>query len=212
MKHTNLFSGAAFISLGLLVSGISIIQAQATQNIVELAQATPSLSTLVTAVTEAELVDTLSDGSAEYTVFAPTNDAFDALPEGTLDSLLAEGNQDDLTNVLTYHVVDTEAFASDLSDGQTLNTLNGETLTVNIDGSDVFINDARVTTADVDATNGVVHIIDSVLLPEGIAEAHSTADTSGEVQSTSSIEYVVILLGLIAGTGMTIMGFNKLNS
>lgn len=134
------------------------------ENIVELAQATDSLSTLVTAVVEADLVDTLSGG--EFTVFAPTNDAFAALPEGTLDDLLLPENQSQLVDVLTYHVVPSAAFAGDLSDGMMLTTVQGEQLEVGIsDDGTVTINDATVVTADVAASNGVVHVIDTVLLP-----------------------------------------------
>ena len=139
-------------------------QAQTQQNIVELAAATPELSTLVTAVQAAGLVDTLS-GPGPFTVFAPTNDAFAALPEGTLDTLLLPENVADLTSVLTYHVVAAEAFSTDLSDGQVIETVNGESLTVSIRDGGVFINDAQVIIPDVDASNGVVHVIDTVLIP-----------------------------------------------
>lgn len=139
-------------------------QQQEQANIVELAAATPELSTLVAAVQAAGLVDTLS-GPGPFTVFAPTNQAFDALPEGTLDSLLLPENVDDLTSILTYHVVAGEAFASDLSDGQVIETVNGESLTVSITGGQVLINDAVVIVPDVTASNGVVHIIDAVLIP-----------------------------------------------
>ena len=138
-------------------------------NIVELAQATPDLSTLVTAVVAADLVDTLS-GPGPFTVLAPTNEAFAALPDGTLDSLLLPENQADLQNVLTNHVIAGEVFAEDLSDGQVVTTVQGENLTVSITEEGVFFVDAnggraQVTTADVVASNGVVHIINAVLLP-----------------------------------------------
>ncbi len=138
---------------------------QASSNIVELAQASPDLSTLVDAVVAAELVDTLSDKNAEYTVFAPTNAAFEALPEGTLEDLLKPENQSDLANILTFHVVPSVALSSYLSDGQKIKTVQGDELTVDITDGVVSINDAKVVTADVQASNGVVHIIDAVLLP-----------------------------------------------
>lgn len=134
-------------------------------NIVELAQATDSLSTLVSAVVAADLVDTLADESAEFTVFAPTNDAFAALPDGALDDLLLPENKADLAGVLTYHVVASKALSSDLTDGQEITTVNGEKLTVSIVDGVVKINDATVVTADIEASNGVVHVIDGVLLP-----------------------------------------------
>lgn len=133
--------------------------------IVTLASNTPSLSTLVTAVEAAELVDTLN-GEGPFTVFAPTNDAFAALPEGTVDTLLMPENQADLQSVLTYHVVPGTYRAADLSDGMTLTTVQGANITIGVhqDGT-VTVNDAPVSMADVEASNGVVHVIDSVILP-----------------------------------------------
>lgn len=143
--------------------------ANESNDIVALASATPTLSTLVTAVQAADLVGTLQ-GEGPFTVFAPTNDAFAALPEGTLDSLLLPENKDQLAGVLTYHVVSGNVVSSDLSDGQIVTTVQGEKLTVSIMDGKVYITDAKggkamVTQADVDASNGVVHVIDSVLLP-----------------------------------------------
>lgn len=137
-----------------------------TQNIVELAVATDALSTLTTAVTEADLVTTLT-GEGPFTVFAPTNDAFAALPDGTLDSLLADIPA--LQDVLKYHVVSGKVMAADLSDGQVITTVEGGELTVKITNGSVMLEDAvgntsEVVTADVEASNGVVHVIDGVLL------------------------------------------------
>jgi uncharacterized surface protein with fasciclin (FAS1) repeats len=145
-------------------------QVQASKDIVVLATETSSLSTLVAAVKAAELVDTLQ-GAGPFTVFAPTNDAFAAQPAGTLDTLLKPENKDQLTAILTYHVVPGEVLASDLTNGQTLTTVQGGTLTVKIDGGMVYLvdatgNEVKVEKADVDASNGVVHIIDGVLLPQ----------------------------------------------
>lgn len=142
--------------------------------IVETAQATDSLSTLVTAVGAAGLVETLN-GEGPFTVFAPTNDAFAALPEGTLDSLLDDTEA--LTGVLTYHVVSGEVMSGALVDligeaGGTaeIETVAGGTLSASIEGGNVIIEDAQgneatVVMADVDTSNGVVHVIDTVLLP-----------------------------------------------
>ena len=127
------------------------VQQEATeqsQTIVDLAVATPELSTLVTAVQAADLVETLS-GDGPFTVFAPTNDAFAALPEGTLDSLLLPENKQQLTDILTYHVVEGKVMSSDLSDGQVVTTVNGQTLTVSIQDGVVKIGDATVTTGRV---------------------------------------------------------------
>lgn len=141
----------------------------ASSTIVDLAVATPELSTLVTAVTAAELAETLS-GPGPFTVFAPTNEAFEALPEGTLASLLEPENQADLQAVLTYHVVAGAVLSSQLSDGQVIETVQGGTLTVRISNGSVMLEDANgnmaeVIAADVEASNGVVHIINRVVLP-----------------------------------------------
>jgi uncharacterized surface protein with fasciclin (FAS1) repeats len=133
-------------------------------DIVALAQDTPALSTLVDAVTAAELAETLQ-AEGPYTVFAPTNDAFDAVPEDALADLLRPANKDQLTEVLTYHVVPDEVMAADLEDGQMVTTVQGEQLEVSIEGDEVMVGDATVTQADVDASNGVVHVIDAVLMP-----------------------------------------------
>jgi uncharacterized surface protein with fasciclin (FAS1) repeats len=140
-----------------------------TSDIVELASGTDSLSTLVTAVKAADLVSTLQ-GEGPFTVLAPTNDAFAALPAGTLDDLLKPENKDQLAAVLTYHVVAGKVLSSDLKDGQEVATVQGTKLTVEImDGKVYFIdakgNKSMVEKADIEASNGVVHVISSVLLP-----------------------------------------------
>ena len=138
--------------------------------IVVVASDTPSLSTLVTAVKAANLVDTLQS-AGPFTVFAPTNAAFEALPAGTLDNLLKPENVDQLKSILTYHVVSGEVMAADLKDGQVLTTVQGGTLTVSIMDGKVYLTDATgnkvmVEKADVNADNGIVHVIDGVLLPQ----------------------------------------------
>jgi len=136
-----------------------------TDNIVELASATKDLSTLVTAVKAAGLVDTL-EGKGPFTVFAPTNEAFGKLPKATLTYLLDPHNIDDLKNGLLYHVVAGAAvFSKDLKDGESITTVEGKDVEAHVSASGVKINDSNVTTADVAASNGVVHLIDSVLLP-----------------------------------------------
>ena len=133
--------------------------------IVTLAVDTPDLSTLVTALKAGDLVDTLS-APGPFTVFAPTNEAFNALPSGAVASLLKPQNKPQLVDVLTYHVVAGTVYAKDLKDGETLTTVEGKTLTVRVTNSGtVLVNSAVVTTADVLASNGVVHIIDGVLMP-----------------------------------------------
>ena len=126
--------------------------------------ATPDLSTLVTALKAADLVDTLS-GKGPFTVFAPTNEAFAALPAGVLTNLLKPENKAQLVNILTYHVAAGDVHAKDLHDMEMITTVEGQQVTARVSGSDIFINSAKVTAADNDASNGVVHIIDAVLMP-----------------------------------------------
>jgi len=144
------------------------------KSIVELAVATQDLSTLVTALKAADLVGTLS-GKGPFTVFAPTNTAFAALPPGTLNNLLKPENKAQLVDVLTYHVDSGRFMAKDLMDMHMMTTLEGETVTVRTAGSTIFINSAKVTAADNDATNGVVHIIDAVLHPPTVNGTKSIA-------------------------------------
>lgn len=133
------------------------------QDIVGLAVDTESLSTLVAAVKAAGLVETLQ-GDGPFTVFAPTNEAFAALPEGTLESLLKPENKDQLIAILTYHVVAGKVMSTDLSDGMKAATVNGAEVTITTMGG-AKVNGANVVAADVVASNGVVHVIDAVILP-----------------------------------------------
>jgi uncharacterized surface protein with fasciclin (FAS1) repeats len=140
-------------------------------DVVDTAVAAGDFGTLVTAVQAAGLEETLR-GDGPYTVFAPTDDAFAALPAGTLDTLLADPDGD-LSGILTYHVVEGEVLAEDVAglDGQQVTTVNGATFTVGVgdDGSvtltDAAGNQAAVTQTDVTASNGVIHVINGVLLP-----------------------------------------------
>lgn len=133
-------------------------------NIVAAAQATPELSTLVEAVTAAGLAETLS-GPGPYTVFAPTNAAFEALPPGQLEDLLKPANKQQLADLLSYHVAEGEVLSADLEDGQTIPTLQGSDLEITVDGDSVLVNGVAVETADVQTGNGVVHTIGEVLTP-----------------------------------------------
>ena len=137
----------------------------APKNIVDVAIGSPDHTTLVAALTAAGLVETLK-GAGPFTVFAPTNAAFSALPAGTVDGLLKPENKEKLTKILTYHVVAGAIKAADLKDGQKVKTLQGEELTVSIKAGKVMINGANVTAADLIGSNGVVHVIDAVLMPK----------------------------------------------
>jgi len=137
----------------------------APKDVVDIAISSPDHSTLVAAVTAAGLVETLK-GAGPFTIFAPTNAAFSALPAGTVEGLLKPESKAKLTSILTYHVVAGAVKAADLKDGQKVKTLQGEELTVSIKDGKVMINGANVTTADLMGSNGVVHVIDAVLMPK----------------------------------------------
>lgn len=134
-------------------------------DVVDIAIGSADHTTLVAAVKAAELVETLK-GAGPFTVFAPTNAAFEALPAGTVESLLTPEKKADLTAILTYHVVPGAVMAADLTDGQKVTTVQGEELTVSIKDGKVMINGANVTAADLAGSNGVVHVIDAVLMPQ----------------------------------------------
>lgn len=137
-----------------------------TQTIVEIAAGNPTFSTLVKAVQAAGLAETLS-GQGPFTVFAPTNEAFAALPTGTLDKLLKPENRNLLRKVLTYHVVSGDLMAKDLRSGR-VTTVEGSRVAVRVRHGSVRVNKSNVVKADIDATNGVIHVIDRVLLPKGL--------------------------------------------
>jgi uncharacterized surface protein with fasciclin (FAS1) repeats len=131
------------------------------KDIVDTAIGAGSFTTLVAAVQAAGLVDTLK-GEGPFTVFAPTDEAFAALPEGTVAALLAD--PDALAAILTYHVVAGKVMSGDLSNGMMATTVNGADVTIMTEGG-VMVNDANVVSADIEATNGVIHVIDKVILP-----------------------------------------------
>lgn len=133
--------------------------------IVDIAAASESFQTLVAALTEAELAEVLQ-GEGPFTVFAPTDEAFAALPEGTLDELLLPENRDTLVKILTYHVVPGAIMSDELASGEVA-TVEGNLVNVMVDPTQetVMVNDATVIQADIPATNGVIHAIDQVILP-----------------------------------------------
>lgn len=150
-------------------------EAAAMGTIVDIAVSNPDFSTLVTAVTEAGLVDVLADPAAQWTVFAPTNDAFAALPEGVLDMVLAD--KELLTRILTYHVVEGVVTSDQISTmmaptmemGAVGGDLMGSELDVQVVDGNVTVNGANVIAADIMASNGVIHVVDAVLLPPDVA-------------------------------------------
>lgn len=162
MKTQKLFKLALGAVVALFILS-STVQAQS-NDIVGLAVGNDNLKTLVAAVKAGGLVETLQ-GDGPFTVFAPTDEAFAALPKGTLEMLLKPENKDKLVSILTYHVVAGKVMSTDLSNGQKAKTVQGENVDVSIYGGNVKISGAKVVAADVKAKNGVVHVIDKVILP-----------------------------------------------
>ena len=138
--------------------------AGAKKDIVDTAVNAGSFETLVAAVQAAGLVDTLK-GDGPFTVFAPTDEAFAALPAGTVEELLKPENKDQLTAILTYHVVPGKVMSTDLQDDMEAATVQGEAVTIDLDNG-VMVEGATVTAADIETSNGVIHVIDTVILPD----------------------------------------------
>ncbi|UOQ99819.1 fasciclin domain-containing protein [Hymenobacter sp. 5317J-9] len=151
---------------GVMVDGVAMT---ADKDIVDNAMGAKSVSTLVSAVKQAGLVETLK-GAGPFTVFAPTNAAFDKLPKGALAGLMDPASKENLKGVLTYHVIPGRLVAADLKDGQELTTVNGEKLHISVKDGKVMVSNgkdapATVQIADVISSNGVTHVIDGVVLP-----------------------------------------------
>ena len=134
-------------------------------DIVDLAVQTEFLSTLVAAVKAGDLVGVLK-GDGPFIVFAPTNEAFAKLPAGTVENLLKPENKAQLVAVLTYHVVPGKVYSKDLKNGMKAKTAQGSEVTITLKGGKAMVDNATVTTADIEASNGVVHVIDTVILPK----------------------------------------------
>lgn len=157
MKRS-LFSGLALVA-ALALAGP--VQAQ-DADIVETAQAAGTFNTLLAAAEAAGLVETLQS-EGPFTVFAPTDEAFEALPEGTVEALLAD--PETLQAILLYHVVSGAVMAEDVVGMDQATSVQGSYLQINVDGENVFVNDATVIQTDIEASNGVIHVIDTVLIP-----------------------------------------------
>lgn len=176
MRNAVLKFAASAATLFFVAACATSTDTYETPNLVETAADDPGLSTLTTAITEAELIDTLS-GPGPFTVFAPTNAAFDKLPDGTVAMLLEESNEEQLRGILTYHVVSGTITGVDLleyvrnSGGlYTFATLNGQSLTAFLDDEELMLrdnkgNEAAIVSADIRASNGVIHVIDTVVSP-----------------------------------------------
>lgn len=135
------------------------------QDIVDTAVGNEAFKTLVAAVTTAELVDVLKS-EGPFTVFAPTNEAFAKLPEGTVESLLQPENREKLVAILKYHVVSGKVMAGDVVKIESAETVQGQSIAIKVEEGTVMINDAKVIKADVECSNGVIHVIDTVILPK----------------------------------------------
>ena len=139
--------------------------AEQAKDIVDTAAANDDFKTLVAAVKAAGLVETLK-GAGPFTVFAPTDAAFGNLPEGTLDELLKPENKDQLTSILTYHVVPGKVLAADVVTLESAKTVQGGEVSIAVDGGKVKVDGANVTATDIECSNGVIHVIDAVILPK----------------------------------------------
>jgi uncharacterized surface protein with fasciclin (FAS1) repeats len=172
MKKMKLFY--FFVSL-FFIQSLSLKAA----TVVDIVVGSADHDTLEAAVIAAGLADDLS-GAGPFTVFAPTDAAFKALPAGTLETLLADPTGD-LAEILLYHVASGKVMSGDLSDGMMVETLLGKDIAVEIDGGKVYINDAMVTVADIEADNGVVHVIDAVLLPPAVTSLDDNSIENAEI-------------------------------
>ena len=156
------FAAVAATVIGIAAGSPSAYAAD--KDIIDTAVAAGQFKTLAAALTAAGLVDTLK-GPGPFTVFAPTDAAFAKLPAGTIDTLLKPESKAKLTAILTYHVVAGKVMAADVVKLKEAKTVNGALVAVKVDGGNVMINNAKVTTADIAASNGIIHVIDTVLLP-----------------------------------------------
>ena len=155
-------AAAAALAVGIAAS--STMARAAEKDIVDTAVSAGEFKTLAAALGTAGLVDTLK-GAGPFTVFAPTDAAFAKLPAGTVENLLKPENKDQLTAILTYHVVAGKVMAADVVKLSEAKTVNGAPVKIAVNGDKVMVNDATVAAADVTASNGVIHVIDTVLLP-----------------------------------------------
>lgn len=187
----------------LLVVGVTQALAappeQATKDIVDTAVADGRFTTLAKALTEAGLIDTLK-GPGPFTVFAPTDEAFAKLPAGALDDLLADKAA--LTNVLTYHVVSGKVMAADVVKLNSADTVAGIPVAIKVDGGNVFLNDnSQVVITDLETSNGVIHVIDTVLLPPAEPAPAALPATGGDMPASIYLLAAAMALGAILLAG-----------
>lgn len=201
---------ATVAAAALLLGGSTSAGAQdaPTQNIVEIAQGNADLSTLVTAVSAAGLVDTLS-GPGPFTVFAPTNAAFDALPAGTLDALLADPTGQ-LADILKLHVL-SGAVSSEqaiAAAGGNVDTLGGP-VAVELRGADLYVGGAKVVTTDIQATNGVIHVLDAVITAPATPAPNGVDSGNAGIAAESTTN--TMLFGLLMGGALLGIGASSVS-
>ena len=163
LKVTSMVMAAALV-LSLAIGAYASPKA-ASQDIVDTAVAAGSFKTLAAALQAAGLVDTLK-GKGPFTVFAPTDEAFAKLPPGTVEDLLKPENKEKLVAILTYHVVPGKDLASQVTKMSSIKTVNGQSIAISVNGGTVMVDNAKVTKTDILCSNGVIHVIDSVILPK----------------------------------------------
>jgi uncharacterized surface protein with fasciclin (FAS1) repeats len=164
-KGDEMKSASFALILSVLMAGLPARAGVSNKDIVDTAVAAGSFSTLVAALQAADLVNALK-GPGPFTVFAPTDDAFKKLPAGTVESLLKPENKDKLRAILTYHVVSGNVTAAQAMKLSSAKTLNGQEVKISTHDGTVMVNDAKVVKADIHTSNGVIHVIDTVILPE----------------------------------------------
>ena len=201
------FLSSLLLALLLIMAAVPGVQAQEAQDIVDIAASNEDFSTLVAAVQAAGLVDALK-GEGPFTVFAPTNAAFAALPDGALDALVADP-AGDLTQILLYHVLSGKVMAADVTDGLEATTLQGGAVTFTVTDGAVKINDANIVVTDIQASNGVIHVIDAVIVPpapestpEATPEPAAEAPVGDIVDIAASNEDFSTLVAAVQAAGL----------
>ncbi|HUU20021.1 MAG TPA: fasciclin domain-containing protein [Sedimentisphaerales bacterium] len=164
-KHHCIFRMLMLLLVGLLVSQMGCKEMAEQKDVVDTAVAAGDFNTLVTAIKAAGLVETLK-GKGPFTVFAPTDEAFAKLPAGTVENLLKPENKQKLISILTYHVVPGKVMASEVVKLADAKTVNGQSLTITVEGEMVMVDSAKVVKTDIECSNGVIHVIDAVVLPK----------------------------------------------
>jgi uncharacterized surface protein with fasciclin (FAS1) repeats len=202
MKTTPATRKTAALVLSLLVAGSVAVasgQSSPTKDIVDTAVAAGSFKTLVTAVQAADLVDALK-GEGPFTVFAPTDEAFAKFPPGVVPSLVRPENRDTLVAILTYHVAPGRLTAAMVTELDRIETLNGQRPAVRVDGGSVMIDNATVIAADIKASNGIIHVVDTVILPSK-NDLVSTADRAGSFSTLTAALRAAGLVSVLKGEG-----------